>query len=84
MVEVLSREGIRESILQIFLVIDAVLDDHIRNVVNGLRYSLKLDPSELNGLKQKAIEASLEFLLLGRILRKDQLIHILLNRVYSL
>lgn len=51
-IEVLSSQRICESILQIFLVVDAVLDDHIRNVVNGLRYSLKLDPSELDRLKQ--------------------------------
>ena len=50
-IEVLSREGIRESVLQVFLVVDAVLDDHVGDVVNGLRNSLKLDSSQLDGLK---------------------------------
>lgn len=50
-IEVFSCEGIRESVLQVFLVVDAVLNDHIGDVVNGFRNSLKLDPSQLDGLK---------------------------------
>jgi hypothetical protein len=68
----------------VVLIFDAILNDHIRYVIDGLRNALKLYLSHLDRFKQEAVETALKVLPLGDILRKDQLVHILLNRVDSL
>jgi hypothetical protein len=83
-VEVLSSEGVGKAVLQIFLIFDAVLDDDIRDVVDGLRHTLELNFAHLNGFEQEAIQAVLKVLLLGEVLREDKFIHIFLNGVDGL
>lgn len=47
-VEVLSRQRICQLVLLALWVVDAVLDNTVRYVVNRLRHSFKLDSSHLN------------------------------------
>lgn len=84
MVEIITIQRISQSVLVAILIFDAVLDDDIRNVVDRFRDPLKLYLTHLDRLQQQAIEWWLEILPLSDILRKDQFVHIPLNRIDSL
>ena len=82
--EIRPVQRIGKPILQAILILDTVLDDHVGDIVNGFRNALKLYLPHFDGLQQETVEAPLEILPLSDVLRKDQLVHILLNRVHSL
>jgi hypothetical protein len=77
-VEVFGREGVQKSVL--FVMRDAVLDDTVRNVVDGLGYPFELDLPHLDGLKEQFPKHLPEFLSLLPILSDNQLVHLFLNR----
>ena len=66
------------------MILDAVLDDHVRDIVNRFRNAFELYLSHFYGLKEETVETAFEVLSLCDILRKDQLVHVLLNGVNSL
>lgn len=82
--EIRPVQRIGKPILQAILILDTVLDDHVGDIVNGFRDALKLYLPHFDGLQQETVETPLEILPLSDVLRKDQLVHILLNRVHSL
>lgn len=82
--EIRPVQRIGKPILQAILILDTVLDDHVGDIVNGFRNALKLYLPHFYGLQQETVETPLEILPLSDVLRKDQLVHILLNRVHSL
>ena len=83
-VEVIAIERINQAILHVLLIIDAILNNRIRYVINRLWDSLKLNFPQLYRLQQQSIKTSLKLPLLPQILRKHQLIHLIFYRINSI
>ena len=64
----------------IVLILSATFNDKVRQVVDRLRNSLKLNFPHLNRLNKQLSDKILKFLKLFLILFPDDLIHIFLNR----
>jgi hypothetical protein len=79
--EVLGRQRVSQSVLLALLVVDAVLDDAVRDVVDGLWHSLELYFSHFDGRHQQLPQHSFEVVLLLTVLPEDQLVHSILYAV---